>query len=349
MKDWKAYVIDENASIRSALERIDRLAELKSVLFVVCAKGVLKGTVTDGDIRRGLIRNANLHDPVASVANPNFHKVVEGNLPFDYIRLCREKGILLLPNVSREGVMLGLLDLNQYKSSLPLHAVIMAGGKGERLMPLTRDTPKPMLHVGGKPIIEHNIDRLIRVGVRHMHISINYLGHVLSDYFGDGSEKGIRIEYIQEPAPLGTLGSISLVDHFSTEHILVMNSDLLTNIDFEDFYQAFHAGGADMAVATVPYHVDLPYAVLEIEDSQVLSLKEKPRYTYFANAGIYLLRRELLELVPKGDFFNATDLMELAIRRQRKVINYPIYGYWLDIGKPEDFAKAQADVKLLHL
>jgi dTDP-glucose pyrophosphorylase len=342
------YTIGEDSTIRNGLERIDTIGENNAVLFVISANQKLIGTVTDGDIRRGLIKNANLEDPLSSIANQSFRKIVDGEVEFEYIQECKSKGIFILPNVTAEGFFLGCIDINKYKTSLPLHVVLMAGGKGERLMPLTKTTPKPMLHIGQKPIIEHNIDRLISFGIKHFSISINYLGNVISDYFKDGSEKGVHIDYLKESKPLGTLGSLSLAKGFSQDHILVMNSDLLTNIDFEDFYKMFLAEEAEMAVATVPYHIDLPYAVMEIDGNKVLSFKEKPRYTYFANAGIYIINKTQLELIPHNKFYNATDLMDVSIRNNKRLVNYPIYGYWLDIGGHETFKKAQQDVKHLE-
>ena len=215
-----------------------------------------------------------------------------------------------------------------------------------RLRPLTENTPKPLLKVGDKPIIEYNIDRLAKVGVENIYISINYLGEQLEEYFGDGTSKNLNIGYIREGKPLGTVGSVLLVDKFEHDEIIVMNSDLLTNIDFEDFYRTFKKADADMAVAATTYHVDVPYAVLEADDQQkVKSLKEKPRYTYFSNAGIYILKRKLLDMIPKGEFYDITELMEKVLAMDHKLITYPINGYWLDIGKHEDFRKAQEDVK----
>ncbi|MNM72326.1 D-glycero-alpha-D-manno-heptose 1-phosphate guanylyltransferase [compost metagenome] len=222
----------------------------------------------------------------------------------------------------------------------------MAGGEGKRLRPLTEKTPKPLLLVGEKPIIEYNIDRLKEVGVHTINISINYLGDQLEQYFGDGSQKDIRINYVRETKPLGTIGSVLLVEDFDHEDIIIMNSDLLTNIDFNDFFKTYQEAKADMIVATTSYHVDVPYAVLEVsENNAVKSLKEKPRYTYYSNAGIYILKKNLLSMIPQDKFFDITDLMDRIIEMDLKLVTYPINGYWLDIGKHEDFKKAQEDIK----
>src|SRR5690606_6964271 len=186
--------------------------------------------------------------------------------------------------------------------------------EGKRLRPLTENTPKPLLKVGDKPIIEYNIERLAKVGVKKINLSINYLGDQLVEYFGDGKDRNLNIQYVREEKPLGTIGSILLIDHFDHDDIIVMNSDLLTNIDYVDFFQTYKKSQADMAVAATSYHVDVPYAVLEVNEvNTVKSLKEKPRYTYYSNAGIYILKRSLLRMIPEDQFFDITDLMDRVI------------------------------------
>jgi dTDP-glucose pyrophosphorylase len=347
MSNWQKYLIRDTLTIRQTLTIINDLGENNAVLFVVDSNNRLLGTVTDGDIRRGLIADAQLEQDILSVANKRCRKVVQGDIDEQFVRKCKIDGVQTIPVVNADQQIVSVFKVNDFKTFLPLHAILMAGGKGERLLPLTKSVPKPMLKVGEKPILEHNIDQLKSYGIQNFHISINYLGHIIQEYFSNGSSKGISIEYISEIMPMGTLGSLSLVDQFAKEDLLVMNSDLLTNIDLADFYNEFRAQDADMAVATVPYHVDLPYAILELEGAKVTAFKEKPRYTYFANAGIYLFKRSLTDVIPKNSFYNATDLMEQVIRDNKKLINYPILGYWLDIGKPEDFARAQKDISHL--
>ena len=221
----------------------------------------------------------------------------------------------------------------------------MAGGEGKRLRPLTEKTPKSLLKVGNRPIIEHNIDRLAEYGVEKIHISIKYLGYLIEEYFQNGEAKNISISYVKEDVPLGTIGAVSLINNLNSNYILLMNSDILTNIDYEDFFMEFVNQDADMAVATIPYKVDIPYAVLETSQNLVIDLKEKPTYTYYSNAGIYLIKKDLIKLIPTNSFFNATDLMELLIKSGKKLISYPLHSYWLDIGKHDDFEKAQEDIK----
>lgn len=347
MKNWKDFVINENGTVRDALTIINGLGKTNSVLFLIDDNCKLTGTLTDGDIRRGLINQTKLDQPVKVIANTNYHKIVNGNLTTDYLKQCQSKGIFLLGNIDENGALLDIIDISDIKDLMPVDAVIMAGGRGQRLLPLTENLPKPLLKIGEKPIIEHNIDRLSKYGIKKFHISVNYLAQTIINYFGDGSQKSIEIEYIVEEKALGTFGSLSIVEKFVHADILVMNSDLLTNIDYSDFYNEYINEDADLAVATIPYHIDLPYAIMEIDGKKVTSLKEKPRYTYFANAGIYLLKRSLIDLLPKGEHFLATDFMDILVSKGYKVINYPILGYWLDIGKHDDFKKAQEDI--IHL
>jgi NDP-sugar pyrophosphorylase family protein len=221
----------------------------------------------------------------------------------------------------------------------------MAGGKGTRLRPLTEHTPKPLLKVGDKPIMEHNLDRLALYGIDDFWISVKYLGEQIEDYFGNGSNKSINLRYVWEDKPLGTIGAVSKINDFKHDYVLLTNSDLLTNLDYEHFFLDFKKTDADLAVVTIPYQVNIPYAVLETSNGHVVNFKEKPTYTYYSNGGIYLIKKSALSYLPKEDFFNATDLMEKLIEVGKKVVSYPLSGYWLDVGKHEDFEKAQRDLQ----
>jgi NDP-sugar pyrophosphorylase family protein len=257
----------------------------------------------------------------------------------------REKRIKMVPLLDGEQRIVRLADLAHLRSLLPLNVLIMAGGRGERLRPLTDNLPKPMLKVGDKPVLEHNIDHLINYGLSHLHISVNYLGNKIMDYFGDGSEKGISIEYVKETKRQGTLGALSMIDNLAYEHILVMNADVLTNIDLEDFFFEYEKQQADMAVASVPYKVNMPFAVLQTDQNRVLSFHEKPQYTYYTNAGIYLINKKLKSRIPQESVYDATDLMDNLLANDEKIIQYPIHGFWMDLGRKEDFDKAQEEIK----
>jgi NDP-sugar pyrophosphorylase family protein len=225
----------------------------------------------------------------------------------------------------------------------------MAGGKGERLKPLTDNVPKPMLEIGGKPIIYRNVERLANYGVNQFHISVGHKAEQIIDGLNNHPVDDVTLDFIKEENPLGTIGSVKLVKEFKNDTVLLMNSDLLTNIDFHDFYRKFIESNSDMQVATIPYKIDIPYAVMDInENNEVLSFHEKPRYTYYSNAGIYLFKKELIDLIPAEQPFDATHFMEAVIAKKKKLSSYPILGYWLDIGRIDDFYKAQEDVKHIH-
>jgi dTDP-glucose pyrophosphorylase len=349
MYNFNNHIIPSSSNIRDALQIIDEQGLVANVLFVLDELNQLIGSLTDGDIRRGLLRGETLESSVTSIINRHF-KYITSPVETSQIKQFKEQNISFVPVLSDSNEILEILDINKYKPSIPVDAVIMAGGKGQRLMPLTKDVPKPLLKIGDKPIIEYNIDRLSKFGIQNIYISVNYLGDQLKQYFKNGQEKNLNIKYLTEQEFLGTIASVKLTEEYQHETLLVMNSDLLTNIDFYDFYQSFVAEDADMAIASTSYHVDIPYAVMEINgSSQISSLKEKPRYTYYSNAGIYLIKKELLDLIPNGVFYNVTDLIERLLELNKKVVSFPIMGYWLDIGKHEDFKKAQEDIKHLQL
>ena len=345
----KEHIIFEDESVRTALTKLDKLAS-DAILFVVSKENKLIGSLTDGDLRRGFIKNLGFDDSILNFIQKNPISITRSNYTLSQLEDYKKRNFKIIPILDEEGVVIDILNFRIQSTIIPADAVLMAGGKGKRLMPLTANTPKPLLKVGDKPIIEHNIDRLINFGIRNIHLSINYLGDQLEAYFGDGTGKNANIAYVRESKPLGTIGSILLVKEFSHDDILVMNSDLLTNIDFANFYTSFKEADADMAVAATSYHVDVPYAVLEVDGKNLAtSLKEKPRYTYYANAGIYFMKKSIINLIPKNNFFDITTLMETLIKNNKKLITYPITGYWLDIGKHEDFKKAQEDIKHLSI
>lgn len=350
MKNWERYIINSNATIKDALKQLDQLGLVNAVLFITDEKGCLLGSISDGDIRRGLLRDVNVSDTIDKVGHYPCKFVYSFQLTSQEQKMFRENNIRFVPVVNEDMCIVGILDVELLKQILSVEAILMAGGKGQRLLPLTEHTPKPLLKVGSKPIIEHNIDRLIKHGIDSIYISINYLGHKLRDYFGDGESRGASISYIEEDFPMGTIGAAKKVKSYAKDHLLIMNSDILTDIDFHEFYNDFVEQGADMSVAAISYHVDIPYAVMETDEhNRIVSLKEKPRYTYYSNAGIYLMRSEMLEHVPHDEFFNVTDLIEELIRKGKKLITFPILGYWLDIGRMDDYKKAQEDIKHLNL
>ena len=344
----KKHLIQVTATALVALERINNLSSTRSLALFVLNGEECIGTLTDGDIRRGLLKGNTLQTTLDSFLNTNFQFLREDDDYFDQLSILRKKEITLIPVLDQKNKIIDVINLSTSISKLPVSVLLMAGGFGTRLKPLTNDTPKPMLVVGGKPIIEHNIDRLIKFGIKEFYISVKYLKEQIINYFGDGSAKGINITYIEEKEPLGTIGALSKINSIDNKTLLIMNSDLLTDLNFESFYKDFTRLNSKMLVLSIPYNVNIPYAVLESEDNNVKSFIEKPTYTYYSNGGIYLLSFSIKNKIPKETFYNATDLMKELIQ-ENALSHYTHKGYWLDIGKAKDFEQSQYDIKNLDL
>lgn len=347
--DLSKHLITKDSSVRESLRKLNELSS-DAILFIVDENKKLLGSLTDGDLRRGFLQDMDFSNKITDFIQENPKFIYEKDFNVNLIEDLKQRNFKIIPVVNADRQIIDLINFRTQLSLIPVDAVLMAGGEGKRLRPLTIDTPKPLLKVGDKPIIEYNIDRLTKVGVKNIVLSVNYLGDQLINYFGNGENYKTSISYVRENKPLGTIGSILLVEEFEHDDILVMNSDLLTNIDFTEFFRVFKDSNADMAVAATSYQVDVPYAVLEVDGRNVVtSLKEKPKYTYYSNAGIYLLKKELLKIIPQDQFFDITDLMDRILEMNMKLVTFPINGYWLDIGKHEDFNKAQEDIKHIKL
>src|SRR5690606_11359769 len=267
MKFNNKHLFPINGSVRDGLIQLDQLAS-DAILMIVDEENQLVGSLTDGDLRRGFIKGLGFDNLLEEFIQPDPKFIFENEYDQDKITEFKNRNFKIVPILNQDRQIVDILNFRYRTTLLPVDAVLMAGGEGKRLRPLTEKTPKPLLLVGDKPIIEHNVDRLSNVGIENVYLSVNYLGEQLEAYSGDGSSKGINISYVRENKPLGTIGSVLLVDCFQHDEILVMNSDLLTNIDFADFYKFFKDSDADMAVAATTYQVDVPYAVLEADEHQ---------------------------------------------------------------------------------
>ncbi len=335
-----AHCIVSSATVREALQQLNSLSGGNMTLFVVTNHKELQGSLTDGDIRRALTAGKQLDTPVAELCNRSCLKISEDSDRFKIFRTARQRGITLLP-VVKDGQLTALEDLRTRNSLLPLDAVLMAGGRGERLRPLTLSTPKPLLNIGGKPIIDYNIDLLHSYGIDNIFVTVNYLKEQLIEHFScRTSGETPRVECVTEPTRLGTMGSLSLIDNFNHDDIIVMNSDLLTTIDFEKMFLYHKESNSALTMGAVPYNVSVPYAIVEHRDGVVKGLTEKPTYTYLANAGIYMMRRSVAEGIRKGVAMDAPDFIQQLIDNGERVTAFPIDGTWIDIGNPDDYATA---------
>lgn len=339
---YQANICSNKITVREALKTLDQ--QPIKTLFVQDESKSIIGSLTDGDIRRGLLQEHNIDDNVMKFAQTEFNAIYSTELTPDKLRKLKSKSIFFIPLLDENNKLIKVLNLNDYKSYLPIDGIIMAGGLGSRLRPLTNDTPKPMLKVGDKPIIEYNLNLLKSYGIHNVGISVRYLADKIIDHYKDGSDREQKISYIHEDEPLGTIGAARKFEKFENDYVLIMNSDLLTNIDLARMFQDLLDENADMVVATTEYKVNVPYGVVETTENRISALKEKPTYVYYSNAGIYIIKKKVIEEIPKGKHFNATDLIELLLKNNKNVLNYPIQGYWLDIGKKSDFEKALKDV-----
>jgi dTDP-glucose pyrophosphorylase len=340
-----------HASIREAMSCIDR--NKKGIVLVVDEKNRLLGTVTDGDIRRAILHGTNLDTTIKNLLDrrarsryPEPITAPAGTDPEDLLSLMRQHRIRQIPLLDEDGVVVDLAVLDDLlpETELPLQALIMAGGYGKRLRPLTEDLPKPMLPVGDRPLLERTIERLRRAGIRRVQVSTHYLKDKIADYFGDGEAFGVELNYVTEDQPLGTAGALGLMD-VSDEPILVMNGDILTRVDFRALLDFHTEHRADMTIAVRQYEINVPYGVVETDGVRVKRITEKPQIRNFISAGIYLLSPAAHRLIPGDRRTDMPDLINRLLDEERTVICFPIREYWADIGEIKDYRRAMADVE----
>lgn len=343
MTDISRHIICNNASLLEALRRLNDLSGGVMTLFVLDSTERVEGSITDGDIRRALLDGASLSDSVGTACHRDYRYVKAGETDPLVLRDCREIGIKLLPVLDEDRHLVSLIDLARQHTVLPLRAVLMAGGRGERLRPMTLSTPKPLLQIEGKAIIDYNVEAIAACGINEIVVTTRYLAEQIHDHFA-APVAGVNVRCVTEDKPLGTIGAVASIWPVShTGDTLVMNSDLLTTISFEEMYLRHNSSQADVTIAVVPYQVSVPYAILTLDNDNpdsVVSIEEKPSYSYYANAGIYIFSNSLLSTLNAGDYCDATDLIQRAISDGKKVTYYPIKGTWIDVGSPVDFRQA---------
>jgi dTDP-glucose pyrophosphorylase len=316
-----------------------------AIIFVTNTNLELLGSITDGDIRRALIQGHKLETLVTEIIQPNPKYLISEKIDLKSIIDLRNNNYKIIPILDKkEKKIVNVLNFRIQRTILPIECVIMAGGKGTRLLPLTENIPKPLVKIQNKAIIEHQIVRLTHFGIQDCWISVNHLGDKIIEFISKREFENINISFLKESKPMGTIGSVGLINKFNKRIVLICNSDVLTNIDLESFYLDFMESDADMSVLSIPYKIEVPYAIMESENGFVSSLEEKPTLTYFSNGGFYLIKSDFLKFIPEDSFFNATDLIETLISNGNKVRTFVHHGYWNDIGKHEDLLRAQADL-----
>ena len=336
-------IVRPHRTIRDAMRVITE--NWREIALVADDDRRVVGVVTDGDIRRGLLSGLTLDSPVSAVMTADYIHVGVDADRASVLDLMKARGIRQIPVIDRERRLLGIhfLETLLGTADKPNSAVIMAGGEGRRLRPLTDRIPKPMVPVAGRPILERIVLQLVGHGVKRIYISVNYLAEVITGYFGDGGRFGCSIAYLRENTPLGTGGALSLLPERPRHPLLVMNGDLVTQLDVTRLLE-FHARERAVATLAARHHrVDIPFGVVIQRDNQLLELQEKPSPQYLINAGIYVIDPEVLDLVPAGAFFPITSLFETLLARKQRVAVYPIEEDWIDVGRREELARARGD------
>lgn len=344
MEGWKTALLSDESSIADAIRVLE--ANASHICLVVDSEGRLRGTITDGDVRRGLLRMVPLTASVREVMRTNpivspAHHSAESRL-----ELMHSNQIRQLPIVNEAGCILGLATLDELETGRPREnlVVLMAGGLGLRLRPFTERTPKPMLKVGTKPLLETTLESFLQQNFRHFYISVNYLADSVKEYFGDGSRWDCEIRYLEEAAPLGTAGALSLMSETPSAPLIVMNGDVLTKVNFNQLLEFHSEHNATATVCVREYDFQVPYGVVQLDGARINGLTEKPVYSFFVNAGIYVIEPELLGIIPDdGRCFHMTNFLESAMARNREIAAFPIREYWIDIGQLDDFTRANGD------
>lgn len=347
------FFITAKHTIEQTIDLINRNG--KGIALVTDEAHHLLGTITDGDIRRAILARYALNQPVSALLEikkqPPYKSnqpitAPQGTIPAKLLYLMKEHSIRHIPLVSKEGEIVDLVTWDDLipDGAPPMQAVIMAGGQGTRLRPLTEDLPKPMLPVDGQPLMAHIVAQLKEAGIRSINVTTHYKAEKIKAYFGGGEAFGVQINYVNEEQPLGTGGALGLMPT-PDNPLLVINGDILTQMDFRAMLAFHKENNADMTIAVRRYDVQVPYGLVECEGQRVRCLKEKPQLDFLVNAGIYLLEPSVFRLIPRGSQFNMTDLIQWLLDARRNVVSFLIHEFWLDIGQLSDYELAQSAFK----
>jgi nucleotidyl transferase len=345
MKNIENIKLKQNATIKEALGIIDSGA--MQIALVVDDNDKLIGTLTDGDIRRGILRGLDLDSSIETIVfkEPAVAKI--SSTKEEILKLALSRKLHQIPVVDDNGMVLGIKEIEELvEPKIKTNRVIlMVGGLGTRLRPLTQDTPKPMLKVGNKPILQTIVEKFAEYGFINITMCVNFNASIIRDYFGDGKEFGVNIDYVLEQKRMGTAGALSLLKERPNEPFFVMNGDLLTNVNFEHIFNYHMLNKATATMCVREYDYEVPYGVVEMNDNKITQIIEKPVQKFFVSAGIYMLSPEILDLIPKNEFYDMPTLFEKLIKLSKNVVSFPIREYWLDIGRMEEYQRANEEYK----
>ena len=338
-------LLNEESNIEDALKAIDIGAV--GILLIIDTNFNFIGTITDGDIRRAILKGLGLEDPIKDIINRNPIYVKDSETMEDIKNKFIKHAIKQLPVINSQNKVVNLISINDILviKGKPNHVVIMAGGLGTRLGQLTKEIPKPMLQVGGEPILYHIINNFKQYGFNKILMSVNYKAEIIENYFQNGLPYGVRIDYIREHKRLGTAGGIRLAKDYINEPFFVTNGDIFTNLNVDNMMDFHIKNKFDITVGTRKYIHQVPYGVIECNGQDIKSLKEKPKLEFQVSGGVYCLNPELIDYIPDDKYFEITDLINICLDKGLKVGSYQIKEYWMDIGKIEDYEKVNEDIK----
>ena len=348
--DLDKLCIQQDAAIQDAIAHMD--LNRQGIVLVVDDDRHLVGTMTDGDVRRAVLDRLDLRQPMSTalirkIGTPYASPITAAltDAPEVWLALLRQHNVLHLPLLGEDGRVAGMVTMDEFVRDQPaLRAVVMAGGRGRRLHPMTQDTPKPMLRIGNRPLLEIIINQLRGAGIRQVQVTAHHKWEKIAEHFGDGRDFGVDLSYIEEADPLGTAGGLGLVEP-PTETTLVINGDILTQVDFRAMLSYHRQHRAELTVAVRHYDVEVPYGVVECVGPSVRALSEKPVFGFFVNAGIYLLEPSVYQFIPRGEHFDMTDLIQRLLQVGHPVVSFPVREYWLDIGERREYERAEEDVR----
>ncbi|MGE5423464.1 MAG: nucleotidyltransferase family protein [Ignavibacteriales bacterium] len=343
MSNWKQILVKPTNTIYQTLELIDKSA--LQIALVVDEKGCLLGTVTDGDVRRGILNKIGLNSPVVEIMNKSFSYSHVDDAREKVLAVMTNRSLHQVPIIDANGCLVGIHTIDSLMANDVRENVVllMAGGMGNRLRPLTANCPKPLLKVGGKPILESIIESFIEQGFINFFISINYKGEMIEDYFADGSKLGVNINYIREDQRLGTAGPLKLLPRDINKPIMVMNGDILTKVDFRNLLDFHTNQHVDATLCIREYQLEVPYGVVFAEGNRFRGIKEKPKESFNINAGLYVLNPEIIDFIPTNEYFDMPELFEALAKENRTTAVYQIREYWMDIGHIDDYDRANGE------
>ena len=348
MSDISKFVINEKDSVENCIKKLDKnlLKSLPKIIIVTNENNIVKGTVTDGDIRRGLIKKTELSDEVSKIMNKKPLLIIQTIKKINYSKYQKYNFPIPIVNKKKKFLKLYYKNSNLYDDKILNTIILMAGGFGKRLKPITNSIPKPMIKIGDKPILEIIIKNLKKFGFKNFIISVHYKSEIITKYFDNGKKFGVSINYIHEKNPLGTAGVLNRVKKRKILYpIILMNSDVLTNVDFNSLIKYHNDNKNDLTICTKKYSVNIPYGVVQQHKNKVSKIVEKPNQIFDINAGIYVISKNAINKLSSKSFINMDEFIQQLLIIKKKVSIYPLHEYWLDIGKIDDFKQAKIDIE----